>query len=119
MMLDGVPNFAVALGYTNASWTLKVDLTSGYVTKLLNHMHDSGLRQCTPDASNAEVSSAPVLGLASGYITRAVHRLPKQGATFPWRVKQSYLADYRAMRLAGIHDDAMKFTNPARELVQA
>ncbi len=119
MMLNGVPNFAVALGYTNASWTLKVDLTSAYVTKLLNHMHNTGLRQCTADATHATVSDAAVFSLNSGYITRAAARLPKQGASFPWQVKQSYLADYRAMKLAGIHDDAMQFSNPARETVHA
>jgi len=114
MMLADVPNFAIALGYTNASWTLKVDLTSDYVTKLLNHMHNAGLRQCTPDASGAEIVDAPVFGLDSGYINRVADRLPKQGASFPWKVKMSYLADYRALRIKGIHDDVMKFTNPTR-----
>ncbi|MEY2397745.1 MAG: monooxygenase [Actinomycetota bacterium] len=119
MMLSDVPNFAFGLGYTNASWSLKVDLTSGYVTKLLNRLHDAGLRQCVADSSNAQESDAPVLGLASGYITRAAHRLPKQGASFPWQVKQSYLADFRAMRMTGIDDGVMKFTNPVRETVSA
>ncbi|MEY2470467.1 MAG: monooxygenase [Actinomycetota bacterium] len=119
MMLDGVPNFAVALGYTNASWTLKCDLTCGYVTKLLNHMHDQGLRQCAADASTAEMSDRPVFGLMSGYITRAADRLPKQGASYPWQVKQSYLADHRAMKRASIHDDVMVFSNPEREAVTA
>jgi len=119
MMVNDVPNFAVALGYTNASWTLKVDLTSAYVTKLLNHMHETGLRQCMVDASNAVVTDKPLFNLASGYITRAAGRMPKQGASFPWQVKQSYLADYRAMKLAGIHDDVMRFSNPTRESVDA
>ncbi|MBA2610193.1 MAG: NAD(P)/FAD-dependent oxidoreductase, partial [Actinobacteria bacterium] len=119
MMLNGVPNLAIAIGYTNASWTLKVDLISVYVTKLLNHMYYTGLRQCTPDASNVTVGDSPVFGLTSGYVARAADRLPKQGASFPWIMKQSYLADYRALRVNGIHDDVMKFTNPARETVHA
>ncbi len=120
MMLDGVPNLAFAIGYTNASWTLKCDLTCAYVTKLLNHMHYHALSHCAPDASNAPRSDAPVFGLSSGYITRAAHRLPKQGASFPWHVSQSYVADYRAMKLAGIEDDAMVFSKrPTAHLVDA
>jgi monooxygenase len=109
MMLDGVPNLAFAIGYTNASWTLKCDLTCDYVTRLLNHMHHEGLRQALADASRAEESDASVFGLNSGYINRAADRLPRQGAAFPWQVKQSYLADYRAMKLKSIEDDEMVF----------
>jgi cation diffusion facilitator CzcD-associated flavoprotein CzcO len=105
MMLDGVPNLAFAIGYTNASWTLKCDLTCDNVTRLLNHMHHQGLRQCMPDASHAEDSDAPVFGLNSGYINRAADRLPRQGASFPWQVKQSYLADYRAMKLTRVENE--------------
>jgi cation diffusion facilitator CzcD-associated flavoprotein CzcO len=121
MMLEDVPNFALAVGYTNASWTLKCDLTCDYVCRLLNHMHESGLRQCTPTNTDTDVVPAPLLGLTSGYITRAQDRFPKQGSKFPWRVKQSYLADWRALKRRSIHDRAMVFSNPgpaaARELV--
>ena len=110
MMLDGVPNLAFAIGYTNASWTLKCDLTCDYVTRLLNHMHHQGLRQCAPDASDAADSDAPVFGLNSGYITRAADRVPRQGTSFPWQVKQSYLADYRAMKMKSIEDKEMVFS---------
>ena len=113
MMLEGVPNLALAIGYTNASWTLKCDLTCGYVTKLVNHLHESGLRQCTPINSDASVTAAPLLGLNSGYITRSADKFPKQGSRFPWQVHQSYLRDYHAMKLKGIVDDAMVFSNPA------
>ncbi len=112
MMLEGLPNFALAVGYTNASWTLKCDLTCDYVTRLLNHLRDNGLRQCTPRNSDTSVSAQPLLGLSSGYIQRAADRFPKQGSKFPWRVKQSYLADYRALKLRGITDEAMEFSNP-------
>jgi monooxygenase len=113
MMLEGVPNAALAIGYTNASWTLKCDLTCDYVTKLLGHMRETGTRQCTPTNHDAAVSPAPLLGLSSGYITRAADRFPKQGSRFPWQVKQSYLTDYRALKLKPVVDDAMVFSNPA------
>jgi cation diffusion facilitator CzcD-associated flavoprotein CzcO len=113
MMLEGLPNYANAIGYTNASWTLKCDLTCAYVCRLLNRLHDSGLRQCTPVNHDASIGAEPLLGLSSGYIQRAADRFPKQGTKFPWRVHQSYLADYRAMKLRGLDDDAMVFSNPA------
>jgi cation diffusion facilitator CzcD-associated flavoprotein CzcO len=117
MMLEGVPNFALAVGYTNASWTLKCDLTCDYVTRLLNHMHEAELRQCTPVNRDASVTSAPLLGLSSGYVQRSADRFPKQGSKAPWQVHQSYLRDYRALKRSGIEDDAMVFSNPARETV--
>jgi cation diffusion facilitator CzcD-associated flavoprotein CzcO len=113
MMLEGVPNIALAVGYTNASWTLKCDLTCDYVTRMLNHMHDTGLRQCTPVNNDATVSAVPLLGLNSGYINRAADRFPKQGSKFPWQVHQSYVRDYRAMKLRPVVDDAMEYSNPA------
>ena len=113
-MLQDVPNAALALGYTNASWTLKCDLTCDYVTRLLNHMHATGQRQCTPRNDDpSAVSNDSVFGLNSGYINRAADRLPKQGSRFPWRVHQSYLRDYRALKRTSIVDDAMEFSNPA------
>jgi cation diffusion facilitator CzcD-associated flavoprotein CzcO len=113
MMLEGVPNIALAIGYTNASWTLKCDLTCDYVTRLLNHLHEQGLRQCTPVNADASVSPQPLLGLNSGYIQRAADKFPKQGTKFPWQVHQSFLRDYRAMKLKGVEDEAMVFSNPA------
>jgi monooxygenase len=112
MMLEGVPNLAIAVGYTNASWTLKCDLTCDYVTRLVNHMHDTGLRQCTPVNSDASVTAEPLLGLSSGYVQRAAGRFPKQGSRLPWQVHQSYLRDYRALKLKSIEDEAMVFSNP-------
>ena len=114
-----IDNFAFAIGYSNASWTLKVDLTAEYVTKLLNHMHNTGMQQVTIDGTNAERSEAPLFGLNSGYINRAADRMPSQGATFPWRVKMSYLADYNAMKRKPYLDEYTKFTNPKRSKVSA
>jgi hypothetical protein len=87
------------------------------VTRLLNHMHDSRLQQCTPVNRDASVTAQPLLGLTSGYITRAADRFPKQGSKFPWQVHQSYVRDYRSLKMSGIEDDAMVFSNPIRETV--
>jgi cation diffusion facilitator CzcD-associated flavoprotein CzcO len=113
MMLEGIPNLAVAVGYTNASWTLKCELTCAYVCRLLNHLRQTGLRQCMPVNRDPSVVAAPLLPLSSGYVQRAAHAFPKQGQRFPWQVYQSYLRDYRAMKLSSVEDDAIVFSNPA------
>jgi cation diffusion facilitator CzcD-associated flavoprotein CzcO len=110
MMLEGVPNLAVALGYTNASWTLKCDLTCDYVCRLLNHMRTRGQRQCVPVNTDGVVAEGNLLGLNSGYIQRSAHLLPKQGSTYPWRFYQSYLRDYRALKTSELEDSSMQFS---------
>ena len=113
MMMEGVPNLAFAFGYTNASWTLKAELTCDYVTRLLRRMRQTGMRQCTAVNGDPSLESEPFIGLTSGYVQRAIDLFPKQGSRFPWQVHQSYVRDYRAMRMKGIDDDVMRFTNPA------
>jgi monooxygenase len=113
MMIEGVPNLALAIGYTNASWTLKCDLTCDYVCRLLSYMRDTGQRQCVARTQGAKVTNEPLLGLQSGYIQRSAHLLPRQGAAFPWRVHQSYLRDYRALKMTGVEDEFMHYSNPA------
>jgi cation diffusion facilitator CzcD-associated flavoprotein CzcO len=110
MMLEGVPNLAFAIGYTNASWTLKCDLTCDYVCRLLNHMHAHGLTECVPRNTDASAFDGPILGLTSGYIQRSAHLLPQQGARQPWRVHQSYLRDYRALKMSDIEDPFLVFS---------
>jgi hypothetical protein len=83
------------------------------VTRLLNHLHETGVRQCTPVNRDTDVSAEPLLGLTSGYVLRSADRFPKQGSRFPWRVYQSYVRDYRALKRSSIFDDAMVFSNPA------
>ena len=117
MMLEGVPNMAIAIGYTNASWTLKCDLTCDYVCRLLNHMREQGQTQCVPRNNDGSVGSGPILGLTSGYIQRSSHLLPKQGSVHPWKVHQSYLRDYRALKMGEIDDSFMEFTGPVAEPV--
>jgi butyryl-CoA dehydrogenase len=110
-----VPNFALAVGYTNASWTLKAELTCEYVGRLLNHLRATGLRQCMPVNHDEAIEGTPLMALSSGYIQRAAHEFPKQGPRFPWQVYQSYLRDYRAMKMSAIVDDVMEFSNPQPE----
>ncbi|HEX2578172.1 MAG TPA: NAD(P)/FAD-dependent oxidoreductase [Aquihabitans sp.] len=112
MMLEGVPNLAIAIGYTNASWTLKVDLIAEHVCRILGLMRERGLRQCTPVNRDTSVSTAPLLGLASGYVQRSADRFPKQGSHDPWQLHQSYLRDYRALRSSGVEDPALELSNP-------
>jgi monooxygenase len=119
MMLEGVPNLALAIGYTNASWTLKCDLTCGYVSRLLNHLHTTGMRECMPVNRDPSVTAAPLLGLTSGYVTRSAHKFPKQGSKFPWQVYQSYLRDYRALKMSDLEDEAMVFSNPVPAVAAA
>jgi hypothetical protein len=113
MMLEGVPNLAMAVGYTNASWTLKSDLTCDYVARLLDHMHRTGATRCVPVNCDPSLRRSPLLGLTSGYVTRAEDRFPKQGSRFPWQMHQSYLADYRVMKRRGLLDDgALELSGP-------
>ncbi len=112
MMFSDVPNLAYTFGYTNASWTLKADLTSAYVCRLLNAMRRRGLRQATPRTGAGPIEPAPFLDFTSGYVARAMDRFPKQGSRAPWRLHQNYLRYLLALRFGSV-DDGMEFSNPA------
>jgi len=109
MMLSDLPNLAVSFGYTNASWTLKCDLTSRYVCRLLNHMDRRGLAICVPKLPPGGFERQPMLDFSSGYVTRAEGALPHQGPEAPWRVHQNYLKDLRAMQFRSVEDGVMEF----------
>jgi cation diffusion facilitator CzcD-associated flavoprotein CzcO len=113
MMLSDFPNFAYTLGYTNASWTLKADLTSEYICRLLNHMDVGGYRICTPRVSDPSITEEPLLDFNSGYVLRSIERLPKQGSKEPWKLRQNYPMDLRMLRRGAIDDGSMRFSNPA------
>lgn len=108
MMLDGLPNAAMCLGYTNASWTLRADLASLYVCRLLRYMRRNGYRSAVPRYSG-DGCTRPLLGLDAGYIHRAEGALPKQGSRSPWLMRQNYLLDLPTMRLGRV-DESMQFT---------
>jgi len=113
MMLSGVPNLALALGYTNASWTLKCDLTSEYLCRLLNHMDRHGYRQCTPRNTDPSVTEVPLIDFSSGYVLRAVEKLPKQGSKAPWKLYQNYALDILTLKFGAVADGTMEFSNTA------
>ena len=94
-MVCGVPNFAMALGYTNASWTLKCDLIAHYVCRLLNHMDERGYAIANPKPPDPSLPTEPFLDFNSGYVLRSIDKLPKQGATSPWRLHQNWFRDVR------------------------
>ncbi len=110
MMLSGVPNMAMALGYTNASWTLKCDLTCDYVCRLLNHMDEQGYVQCTPHNRDPSVIEEPFIDFSSSYVLRSIDQFPKQGSKAPWRLRQNYPLDIVSLRFGTIEDGAMQFS---------
>jgi monooxygenase len=112
MMLSGVPNFAFTLGYTNASWTLKCDLTCEYLCRLLNHMREHGYSECIPHRDPA-VAEQPIIDFSSGYIQRSIDQFPRQGSEPPWRLHQNYARDILSLRYGAIEDDTMQFSSAA------
>jgi cation diffusion facilitator CzcD-associated flavoprotein CzcO len=112
MMYEGVPNLASFFGYTNASWTLKADLTSEYICRLLNHMKKKGMRQATPRNSDPTIEHRPWLDFTSGYVQRAIGKFPKQGSKAPWRLHQNYALDIMLLRRSKLDDGVMEFSNP-------
>jgi monooxygenase len=113
-----VPNLASSFGYTNASWTLKADLTCGYVCRLLNTMKKRGLRQATPRITGDPLEATPFLDFSSGYVTRAMEKFPKQGSRKPWKLYQNYAKDLVTLKFGSV-DDGMEFSNPAPRVAVA
>lgn len=110
MMMSDVPNLAWSMGYTNASWTLKCDLTCGYLCRLLNYMDREGFESATPRTNGDDVGDVPMMDLTSGYVQRAVHLFPKQGEQAPWRLYQNYIRDLLLLRFGRVDDEAMEFS---------
>jgi cation diffusion facilitator CzcD-associated flavoprotein CzcO len=111
MMYSGVPNLASSFGYTNASWTLKCDLTCEYVCRLINYMDRKGFTEARPH-KDASVEEAPWLDFSSGYVQRALDVLPKQGTKHPWKLYQNYALDLVTLRYGKVDDGTMQFAKP-------
>lgn len=109
MMYSDMPNLAVAMGYVNASWTLKAELSSTYVCRLINHMDAKGHAWCAPRRTDPAADEEPSLSLSSGYVQRASNILPKQGSRRPWKVHQNYLFDLMALKFGKVEDSEMAF----------
>jgi cation diffusion facilitator CzcD-associated flavoprotein CzcO len=113
MMLSGLPNLAWSFGYTNASWTLKCDLTCEYVCRLLNYMEKHGHEVCRPELTDPDVREEELLNLTSGYIQRAKHLFPRQGSKLPWKLYQNYALDTLLIGWGRVDDGAMHFSRAA------
>jgi monooxygenase len=119
MMISDVPNLAVAIGYTNASWTLKCDLTCEYLCRLLNHMDANGYAQCTPRNRDASQATEPFIDLKSGYVERSIDQFPRQGLRSPWRLHQNYARDTALLRYGSLEDGVLEFSAAARAVAPA
>ncbi|HWL84458.1 MAG TPA: NAD(P)/FAD-dependent oxidoreductase [Polyangiaceae bacterium] len=109
LMFSDIPNFAFAFGYTNASWTLKSDLTCEYVCRLLNFMDRKGYRQCTP-RRDPRLAERPLIDFSSSYVVRALDKLPKQGHVAPWKLYQNYALDLLMLRYGTVADGVLGFS---------
>jgi len=112
MMGSGVPNLAIAIGYTNASWTLKCELTAEYVCRLINHMDAHGYTHCVP-RRGPDVQEEALINFTSGYVQRAVDTMPKQGSKHPWKLYQNYALDLMTLRHAKLEDGVLEFGGTA------
>jgi len=110
VMLSDVPNFAFTVGYTNASWTLKCDLSQRFVMKVLNHMEKNNYSVCIPQFDSTKFKSEPLLDFNAGYVLRALDKLPKQGSAHPWKVHQNYVKDLMSLEWSGVDDGFLQFS---------
>ncbi len=110
MMFSDVPNLVATFGYTNASWTLRADLTSEYVCRLLNFMDKKGYANCCPRTAEHVEPEGDWLDFTSGYVKRSMHKFPKQGSRDPWRNTQNFPKDVLAIRWGNIDNKELKFT---------
>jgi monooxygenase len=109
VMFSDIPNLASVFGYTNASWTLKADLVSAYVSRLIDYMDRRGYVQCTPRRRDPSVEPEPFLDFSSGYVRRAMDHFPRQGSKKPWKLYQNYLFDMVSLRYGSVDDSALEF----------
>ncbi|HSH02243.1 MAG TPA: NAD(P)/FAD-dependent oxidoreductase [Anaerolineae bacterium] len=108
LMFSNIPNLALAAGYTNASWTLKCELSHRYVCRLINYLDQHNYTQCRPQP-DPTITPEPAINFTSGYVQRALNTLPRQGSRFPWKLYQNYLLDKLTLQFTKINDNAMTF----------
>jgi monooxygenase len=109
-MFSGIPNFALTVGYTNASWTLKAELSAIFVCRLLRYLARNKLRSAVPVSHTGLREARPIIDLSSGYIQRALPFLPMQGQTFPWKLYQNYPMDFLTMKYRRLNDGHLRFS---------
>ncbi len=110
LMLSGVPNMAITFGYTNASWTLKADLVSEFICRLLNYMDANGFDRVEAQHPGDSVDELPFMDFTPGYFRRAMDSLPKSGSQAPWKLKQNYFFDMRTIRYGKVDEQSLHFT---------
>ncbi|MEU2354863.1 NAD(P)/FAD-dependent oxidoreductase [Streptomyces misionensis] len=110
MMLSGVPNLVFALGYTNLSWTLKVDLVCEHFCRLLDHMDAHGYDAVEPVLDDPRVERVPYMDLSSNYVLRGIGEFPRAGTSGPWTVEMAYEKDVERLREGPVEDGALRFT---------
>jgi monooxygenase len=115
-MYGGIPNLASTFGYTNASWTLKSELTCDYICRVLNYMDKDGYQVCVPQNDDPTIKEEPWLNLSSGYISRVSDQLPKQGSKTPWKLHQNYVRDIISLKFGSVNDGVLKYSNRADKL---
>lgn len=109
VMLSDVPNFAFTVGYTNASWTLKCDLSCRFVTKVLNYMDEKKYSVCVPRFDATKFETEPLLDFNSGYVLRSLDKIPKQGSAHPWKVYQNYVKDLVSLEWSSVKDEYLQY----------
>ncbi|MFZ5957827.1 flavin-containing monooxygenase [Pseudomonas knackmussii] len=109
MMLDGLPNFAFAVGYTNASWTLKVGLLCEHFCRLVGYLDEHGYAFCYPQLPSPDMPTRPLLDFGAGYVQRALPMLPRQGMGAPWLMSMNYLEDAKVLRRGPVLDPNLRF----------
>ncbi len=114
VLIENLPNLGMIFGYTNASWTLKSDLTSEYFCRILNHMEKTHVQQCMP-VDTEDMDDIPFIDMNSGYIQRALDKVPKQGQKSPWRLYQNYIRDMAMLRFGSVDDGVLKFSQTSEQ----
>ena len=109
MMLQNIPNTTIVFGYTNASWTLKIDLVCEYFCRIINHMDKNNFKSFVTEINDENLETEPSIGLNSGYVRRASKILPKQGKKYPWKLNQNYIKDMYLLRFKKIEDGYINF----------
>ena len=113
-MVSDIPNFAYAFGYTNSSWTLKVDLVCEHLCRLLDLMDQRGHTTVVPVVNDPTLPKRPFLDFSAGYVQRSIQKFPQQGTGGPWTVEMNFRADYKRLHQGPVEDSALKFSTAAR-----
>jgi len=117
LMLSGVPNFTYLVGYTNASWTLKVELVCEHFCRLLSYMDEHGYDTCVPELPYPNMTTRPLLDFSAGYVQRALDDFPRQGAYAPWRLAMSFHEDRQTLEQGPVEDRSLRFSSSTAEPV--